>query len=68
MCRLFPCIPIFRGFYIKKTFKKKCVCVVGLKIALLLVKNVFINMKNDMSELSCWVAAKQTTQLHLHIL
>ena len=68
MCRLFPCIPIFRGFYIKKTFKKKCVCVVGLKIALLLVKNVFINMKNGMSELSCWVAAKQTTQLHLHIL
>ena len=45
MCRLFPCIPIFRGFYIKKTFKKKCVCVVGLKIALLLVKNLCLVRK-----------------------
>ena len=60
MCRLFPCIPIFRGFYIKKTFKKKCVCVVGLKIALLLVKNVFINLREGISEFSRWLAAEHT--------
>ena len=39
MCRLFPCIPIFRGVFCLKSVKK-CVRVVGLKIALLFVKNV----------------------------
>ena len=46
----FPCIPIFRGvFLIKKCFKK-CVCVVGLKIALILVKNLFFGVKKGISE------------------
>ena len=49
MCRLFPCIPIFRRFFIKKC--KKNVCVVGLKIVLLLVKNVFFGVKKGMSKL-----------------
>ena len=26
MCTLFPCIPVFRGFLIKK-FRKMCMCV-----------------------------------------
>ena len=43
MSGLFPCIPIFRGFFRLKSVKK-CVCVVGLKNALLLVKSVFINV------------------------
>ena len=60
MCRLFPCIPILGGFLIKK-FLKKCVCVVGVKISLLLVKNVFINVTEGKSELGRWVAAKHTT-------
>ena len=35
--------------------------MVGLKIALLLVKYVFINVKKGTSELWRWVAAKNTT-------
>ena len=56
MYRLFPCIPTFGGAgwggdggVIKKC--KKCVCMVGLKTVLLLVKNVFFSVKNCMSEL-----------------
>ena len=52
MCELFPCVPIFwggRGFRLKSV--KKRACVVGLKIALLLVKSVFINVKKGMSKL-----------------
>ena len=38
------------------------VCVVDVKISLLLlVKNVFINVREGMSELGRWVAAKHTT-------
>ena len=60
MCWLFPCITILRGvFLIKKC--KKCVCVIALKIALLLMKSVFINVGGGISELSRWVAAKHTT-------
>ena len=33
----------------------------GLKYVLLLIKNVFINVREGMSELSSWVAAKHTT-------
>ena len=36
MCRLFPCIPIFRFFLLK--VQKECVYVIMLKIALVLVK------------------------------
>ena len=50
MCKLFPCIPIFRSFFIKKC-KKKCACLLVLKIALLLVKNVFFDVKKGISEL-----------------
>ena len=35
--------------------------MVGLKIALLLVKNACFGVKRGMSELSHWVAAKHTT-------
>ena len=60
MCRLFPGIPIFSGFFSIKSVKK-CACMVGLKIALLLVKNAFINVKKGMSELWRSVAARHTT-------
>ena len=50
MCRLFPCIPIFRGGFLLKSVKK-CVCVLVLKIALLLVKNLFFGVKKGISEL-----------------
>ena len=36
-------------------------CVAELKIALLLVKNVFFGVKKQISELGCWVAQKHTT-------
>ena len=49
MCRLFPCIPIFRGFFELKSVKK-CVCVLVLKIALLLVRSVFFGVKKGISE------------------
>ena len=49
MCRLFLCIPIFRVFLLKSV--KKCVFVVGVKSALLLVKNVFINVREGISKL-----------------
>ena len=61
MCRLFPCIPIFRGFFSIKKYKKKCVCVVVVKIALLLVKSVFIDVKKGMRELGCSLALIHTT-------
>ena len=60
MYGLFPCIPILGSFFQLKSVKK-CVCVVGLEIALLLVKSVFINVKKGISELWRWVVAKQTT-------
>ena len=50
MCSLFPCIPIFRGFFRLESVKKKYVCVFVLKITLLLVKNVFFDAKKGMSE------------------
>ena len=49
MFRLFPCIPIFRGEGLLKSVKK-CVCVVGLRIALLLAKHLFFGVKKGMSE------------------
>ena len=48
----------FQEFFLLKIVKK-CVCVVGLKIAMLFVKNVFIN--EDISKLGCWVTVKNTT-------
>ena len=37
MCRLFPCIPIFKGFFFIKSANRMCICDY-VKIALLLVK------------------------------
>ena len=59
MCRLFPCIPIFRGFFLIKKCKK-CVCVLVLKITLLLVKNVCFGVKKGISEFWRWVDLKHT--------
>ena len=53
-------LDIRRHFFRHKSLKK-CVCVVGLKIALLLVKTVFINVSKGMSELGLQVAAKHAT-------
>ena len=61
MCRLFPCIPIFRGVFLLKSVKK-CVCVLVLKITLLLVENVkCFGVKKGMSEFWHQVVAKHTT-------
>ena len=51
MCRLFPCIPIFRGGFLLKV-QKECVYVIMLKIKLVLVKNMFFGLKKGISELS----------------
>ena len=59
MCRLFPCIPIFRGVFLLKV-QKECVYVIMLKIKLVLVKNMFFGLKKGISELSRWVAQKHT--------
>ena len=50
MFRLFPCIPIFKGFFLLKV-QKECVYVIMLKIALLLIKNYVLVGKNGMSGL-----------------
>ena len=59
MCWLFPCTPIlgvsFRLESVKK--KKKCVCVINLKNAMLPMRSVFINVKKGISKLGCWLAA-----------
>ena len=53
MCRLFPCIPIFRGGkgggLIKKC-RKMCLCV---KNAMLPMRSVFVHVKKGISEFSC---------------
>ena len=51
MCRLFPCLPIFKGaFLLKVQKKKKCVYVIMLKTALVLAKNVFFDAEKGISE------------------
>ena len=59
MCRLFSCIPIFRGLFWLKV-RKECVYVIMLKIVLVLVRNMFFGLKKGISELSRWVAQKHT--------
>ena len=59
MCSLFPCIPIFRGVFLLKV-QKECVYVIMLKIALVLVKNVFFDLKKGISRLLHWVAKRNT--------
>ena len=49
MCGLFPCIPIFFFFFPLKSVKKWA-CVIMLKIALLLVKNVFFGLNEGISK------------------
>ena len=51
----------FEGWGVRLKSLKKCAFVVGLKIALLLLKSVFINLEEDMSKLWRWVAARHTT-------
>ena len=57
MCRLFPCIPIFRGFFLLK-MRKKCVYVIMLKIALELFKIYVLVGKKGISGLVSQAAAK----------
>ena len=52
MCRLFPCIPIFRWFLLLKSAKRMC---------LLLVKSVCFGVKKGRSEFWRQVAQKHTT-------
>ena len=71
MYRLFPCIPIFRGFFLLKV-QKGCVYVIMLKIALVLVK-IYVLMykrvtaleKKGISELLHWIAQKHTADVFL---
>ena len=49
MCRLFLCLPIFKGVFLLKV-QKKCVYVIMLKIALVLAKNVFFDVEKGISE------------------
>ena len=49
MCRLFPCVPIIKDFFLLK-LQKECVYVIMLKIALVLVKNVFFGLKKSISK------------------
>ena len=62
MCSLFPCIPILKGFFLLKSVEK-CVYVIMLKIALLLVKNVFFGLNKGISELLRQAAPTHTATL-----
>ena len=62
MFRLFPCIPIFKGFFLLNSVKK-CVHVIMLKIALLFVKIYVLAGKKGVSKLVSQVAAKPTANL-----
>ena len=59
MYSFFPCIPIFRWFFSIESVKRMCICDY-VKIALLLVKNVFFSLKKSISEFLHWVAQKHT--------
>ena len=50
MCRLFSCIPIFKGFFLIRKCKNICLRDI-MKVSLLPVKSVFINVEKGMSEL-----------------
>ena len=60
MCRLFLCIPIFRGFFRLKSVKK-CVCVINLSNAKLPMRSVFIKLKKGISKLWCSLVLIHTT-------
>ena len=49
MCRLFPCIPIFRSVFLLKSVKKMCMCV-GVKNRIITQKNVCFGVKKSVSE------------------
>ena len=51
MCRLFPYIPIFKGFFFLLKMQKEYVYVIMLKIALLLVKIYVLVGKKGISGL-----------------
>ena len=57
MCRLFPCIPIFKGFFLLKV-KKECVYVIMFKMALSLFKIYVLVVKKGISGLVSQVVAK----------
>ena len=59
MCRLFPCIPIFKGFFLLKV-QKGCVYVIMLKTSLVLVKIYVLVGKKGISRLVSQVAPKST--------
>ena len=66
MYRLFPCVPIFRGFFFLLKVQKECVYVIMLKIALVLVKSMFFSLKKGISRLAGWVAQKNTAVAQKH--
>ena len=60
MCRLFPCIPIFRaeeGGVIKKYKKKMCLRDI-IKVALLPMKNEFIHVRKGTKRIMALVSCK----------
>ena len=65
MCGLFPFVPIFKGLFDQKV-RKKCVCTVLLKIAFLLVGNVFLQFEKSISEKVRWVAQKHPA-IHIYL-
>ena len=46
MCRLFPCIPIFRGFFLLKSVKRMCICDY-VKNRISTCENVFFGLKKE---------------------
>ena len=66
MCRLFPCIPIFRCFFLLKV-QKECVYVIMLKLALVLFKIHVLVRKKGTNKLVSQVAAKPSADLGFHL-
>ena len=51
MYGLFPCIPVFRGVFLIKKCKKKCLYVLRVKITLTLVKSVCFGVKKGYEQI-----------------
>ena len=66
MCSLFPCIPIFKGFFFQLKVQKECVYVIMLKIALFVVKIHVLVGEKCISGLVSKVATKSTAHLVIH--
>ena len=62
MCSLFPCISIFRGFFLLKSVKKMFMCI-GVKNRIVTCEKCMSWCEKGISEFWRYVAQKHTAEL-----